>query len=1026
MERSRRLAALPSHAGVFKAPFDLQPLESRLMLSKTILTPSNVLTLADREALLSEWNGPDKKQLAADLAAKNVTAFDNDLLSYMQTRTDANFYFQPGAVTGDLSYIQSQLNSSNIITQANDVVAHLFPTSANSTDTSTTQLASGNINWIGTGATSFYQALNRQAFWVPLAEAYRLTGNSVYATELTNELASWSYESPALANANSWQSAEPEWDLLGTSTRANNWAWTYSLMIGSGGWTAQANTLFLYKIEQTGDFLRAATPIAINDNRAILQYEGLVDIADLFPEFTNASDWLSYGHKELFRAMNSQIYPDGSDREQSPAYSEVVIKALLDTKLLDQDNNYTWPSAQSQLLTTAITAFEQMLSPNGDTAAIGDSYRESTAPLWLEADLVQGTTAFPAAKPRASDVLMFGTSVVSGYMSNPVTPNLPDRGLTYAEPYAGDYIFRSGSDPNATQVTFAAGPKGGNHGHYDLLDFELFGDGHPLISNPGMVSEAASAARTYAISTPAQNSISADGLNTADLEGAGNPGIVVDQWDPQQNSVQVTAHDAGYAYLSGSPTTARSIWYDYNGTMLVVDWAIGTASHDWTVAFNLPGTANLNTDDSIQSTNGDGDVKITPLLTSGKSFAAVKSFVSNTASPDESPAIHYTESQKGSFTAFANLITTYTGSTPPNVTATLLNTPTTSHSVTIALTENGVTQDIVFSPPHTVIPDAHGTVTASNESIAYDSEGQLHMAYYNPTTGHLYYTVRGTNGSWSPVQLVDDGPLVGQNPSLALDSKGNPGIAYYDATDGDLRYAYLDPSSNSWQIQTVDSYGTTGEFPSLAFSRHDGAVISYYDATHHELKLAQSATTGWTIAVVDHGADVGRYSDLSLDPSRPTASKWAISYDDVTDGTIKYAIQAGSGWTIATVGSGTGVTSLAFDTSLAPAIAYYDRKDGAVEVARYSSSSKTFSSTPVTNSGNGQDPNLFFSKKGVATVFFDSGTTHHVIEAVQSHSSWSETTLGSGGSPLDIARFSTSIAYTDGDAADNIVSVLFA
>jgi hypothetical protein len=1020
MPKSPKAVAAP----LICAEFDLQALEGRLMLSKAVITPATVLTKGTRETLLSDWNGSDKQQLATDLLHNNLDGFDSDLLSYMESRTDATFYFTPGQVQSDLSYINAQLGDSNITTTANDVVDHEFPTSSNSTSTSTTTLPSGNVDWTSSN-TSFTQNLNRQAFWIQLAEAYQLTGNTAYSTELANELASWSSESPALADANSWPSSEPQWDLLVTSTRATNWDWTYALMVGSSGWTAQENTLFLYKMEETGEFLRNAAPADMDDNRAVLQYAGLVQVADLFPEFSDAPDWSSYGHHELFNAENQTIYPDGSYIEQSPAYAEVVIDSLLDTKLLDQDNNYIWPSAETSRLSSGVTAFEQMLSPDGETTAIGDTYRESTAPMWLEADLVLSTTAYNAGKPRANDILKFGVSTASQYMGNPITPDLADRGTSYAEPDAGVYMFRSGSDPDANQITFTAGPKGGNHGHYDLLAFELSGNGKPLISNPGMVSEAASPDRTYAISTPAQNSISADGDNTADLEGDDNPGIVIDQYSAGTDSAQITASHDGYSYLSGSPELTRSIWYDYDGTMLVVDWAVGSASHDYTVAFNLPGAAVMNSDDSIQSENGDGDVKITPLLTSKKTFAAKNSFVSNTASPDESPAIHYTESQSGNFVAFANLITTYTGSTPPDVTATVLNTPTTTGSVTIALTQNGTTQDVVFTPPHTVIPDSRGTVSASQTSIAYTSKGQLDMAYYDPTTGHLYFTERSTSGVWSPVQLVDDGPLVGQDPSLAIDSNGNPAIAYYDATNGDLKYANLDPSSESWQVQTVDSYGTVGEEPSLAFSRNNGPAISYYDATHHELKLAQTVTDGWSIQVVDKSASVGRYSSLSLDPSRPTASKWAISYNDATNDTVRYAVQEKSSWTVTTVGQGSGITTLAFDTSNEPAVAYYDRKDTAVEVARYNSGAKTFSATPVTSSASAQDPNLFFSKKDVATVFYANTSSDHIVEAVQGHSTWSESVLGTGDNSLDIARYSTDIAYTDGNSSDDLVSVLF-
>ncbi|MBV8779830.1 MAG: hypothetical protein JO353_00400, partial [Phycisphaerae bacterium] len=345
----------------------LQPLERRVMFTST---PDTVLTLSMRKELLADWNGPNKAQLTADLAGHHNTQFDNDLLSYMQSRTNATFYFTPSQISDDLSYIQTYIGTSDITNSANDAVNHLFPASPGA-GSDTLQLPAGDINWLGTtqGDTSKYQSLNRQAWWQNLATAYRLTGNTNYSTELTNELASWSAQNPALVDANTWSQHAPSWSLLDTSIRAVNWTWAYSLMIGTSGWTAEANTLFLVKMAETGQFLDAATPYALNDNRAIEQYQGLDYIATLFPEFTSASTWNTFAHKELFSAMNQQIYPDGSDREQAPGYAGVVLNNLLDTKLLDQDNGYNWNSTQSDLLTTGVTAYMQMLSPNGDRAA---------------------------------------------------------------------------------------------------------------------------------------------------------------------------------------------------------------------------------------------------------------------------------------------------------------------------------------------------------------------------------------------------------------------------------------------------------------------------------------------------------------------------------------------------------------------------------------------------------------------------------------------------------------------------------
>ena len=48
---------------------------------------------------------------------------------------------------------------------------------------------------------------------------------------------------------------------------------------------------------ETGQFLDAATPYALNDNRAIEQYEGLDTIATVFPEFSASSTWKTFAHK---------------------------------------------------------------------------------------------------------------------------------------------------------------------------------------------------------------------------------------------------------------------------------------------------------------------------------------------------------------------------------------------------------------------------------------------------------------------------------------------------------------------------------------------------------------------------------------------------------------------------------------------------------------------------------------------------------------------------------------------------------
>ncbi len=653
-------------------------------------------------------------------------------------------------------------------------------------------------------------------------------------------------------------------------------------------------------------------------------------------------------------------------------------------------------------------------------------------------------------KTRIEDVWMFGQSTVAPFNNYPVTPtSLGNRGQTYALEDAGYYIERSDNSSDARQVIFDAGPIGGSaHGHYDLLGFELSGYGRPLISEPGAYKYDTSANRAYVISTQASNTLNADGLNIADIEGAGNPDIDVSQWDPGSGATQITAADNGYNYIAGSPEVTRSMWYDMDGTILLVDWADGTASHNWQESFNLQteGDSNNVTVDAANLTArtryaSGGNVQIQGITTTGET--AVKgplTFVTNTASGDYmDPAYRFTLNQNGKFVAFVTLITAYNGTTAPNTTASLINSPTAGGTLRVMLTKNGVSQEVDFTPPPTGRLNATGTSRGTFNDIAYDSKGNLFMAYADRDTGDLMYAIRDTSGNWSvpalvdfPVDTVADGGY--QYISIAIDNKGSPGIAYFDGWNGDLKYAFLDPTTHSWQVQTVDSKGSTGLYPQLAFSRNNGPVISYYNRTKGDLDLAQSSGTGFAIMAVDTTGDVGRFSSIMLDPNRPTVTKWAIGYEDTSNGNYKYAIQGlfsggtqlngYTNYTVDDLAIAGGYVSLAFYDSgtsdshrYKPAMSYYDAANSALRFARSTDGTATWSAQTVASKNiQGLYTNLFFDSKGKANIFYYNRSSNEAIRAVLNKSTWSFTDLGSGGREIHVSLNSAGgISYSSLD-----------
>lgn len=1012
-------------------------------------TPASVLTKPIRQSLLDglTLSSTLKNSLQSKLNSNDLAGFDTSLLSYMTTRTNAHYFFDITDASGIGTWITGNIGDGGTTARADKLVSHLFPSSD---DTTTYSVNVGtNIDWVGGSASSsseFLHTLNRQAYWIDLSQAYRFTGNATYANELISELSSWSTAFPTMGIPASWSTADQKSWLLDMGIRTEQWVWSYFQLLGSAAWTKEANTLLLYKMQQQLAFMSTSTSYGAADNRQLFHATGWLYSADTFPEITTAN--ATAARRLAWDCLDGQYYNDGSHHEQSPGYANNGIMNLLELKYLDSMNAVTWPSDRNTKLTNAINAYYQFLTPDGNRPALGDTYRSTSAQTWLTADQVLGVSTWPAAKPRARDAWLFGTTVAGANNANPNFPTPGDRGSSYALPDSGNYLMRSGFDSDARQILFHAGPKGGNHGHFDPMTFELFGYGRPLISDPGLVRYDSSADRLWAISTPAHNTISIDNANVGAMDdiGTGQPRVVVDNFDVQADHIQVTAHHFGYDGLSGKPVLSRSIWYDKDGTMLVVDWGESLQSHTFATSFLLPGSSyssNLPAG-RIQTTNGTGgNVKVQSILRAGQSAFRQTKFVSNNPPPnEEDPAQKFYVTQTGTFVVFATLITAYNGTSAPNYSASFVTTnPTPGGTVQILLDKNGIQQTIDFTPPALTRLPASGANNGSYCDIAYDKSGNLHMAYYDRVERDLKYSMRDTAGHWSIVETIDNGYLTGSNPSIATDSKGHVGIAYTNGNAGDLKYAFFD--GTQWKIEVVDSRGSTGHYPSLAFSRGDGPVITYYDKTHGDLRMATSGgSTGWTIQTIDGGSvgakDVGRFSHLVLDPDRTTATKWGIAYEDSSAGYTMYAIQgnlnggtynASTGYTLFKADHSIGgYISLAFDGSNRPSISHYDYLNGDLRWTKSSGSTLTggisFTAQTVASHGTvGSYTAHYYDSAGKAVILY-LDKSHNQLAKARLTTAWSITNLATGGREAHVTKFGTNLAYTNVD--DVGVTVYFA
>ncbi|HYO07698.1 MAG TPA: S8 family serine peptidase [Tepidisphaeraceae bacterium] len=214
-----------------------------------------------------------------------------------------------------------------------------------------------------------------------------------------------------------------------------------------------------------------------------------------------------------------------------------------------------------------------------------------------------------------------------------------------------------------------------------------------------------------------------------------------------------------------------------------------------------------------------------------------------------------------------------------------------------------------------------GNLGAAND-MAYDRDGVLHLAYYDPGIRNIRYATRSTAGLWSATRLIDTtGNDAGATLSLALDPTGKPAIAYYDATEGDSEYARFD--GIAWKRSTIDAKNIAGQFPSLAFDNDGNPVVAYYRKTSGDLRVMRHDGTQWVRNEVDTADNVGQFNSLAVSPNGTIG----VAYANATTGDVKYAqLGGGATWTTEVVDDlrGAAFISLAFNAGNQPAVSYYD------------------------------------------------------------------------------------------------------
>src|SRR6185503_10473684 len=195
--------------------------------------------------------------------------------------------------------------------------------------------------------------------------------------------------------------------------------------------------------------------------------------AVVFPEMCDAAEWLEFAKSELLENMRSDLLPDGVHCELSTDYHHVVLRNYLVARRLAQLNAIALPGEMDAHIRRALQFAKWVHRPDGIIPSLSDGDTGSFLDL-----LEQGYELY-------DDPEMLYVSSRGREGRAPVE-------RIRAFEASGYYVLRSGwgdrgEDYDAERyLVFDCGPLGaGNHGHLDLLHFEAYAYGRPLIVDPG-------------------------------------------------------------------------------------------------------------------------------------------------------------------------------------------------------------------------------------------------------------------------------------------------------------------------------------------------------------------------------------------------------------------------------------------------------------------------------------------------------------------------------------------------------------
>jgi Heparinase II/III N-terminus/Heparinase II/III-like protein len=358
-----------------------------------------------------------------------------------------------------------------------------------------------NLDWLANPSSDIEWVIMLHKFYyaVGLGIAFKETGDCRYVDKWAQLTSSWITTVPM--------------DFLPSDVagrRIQNWIFAHYYFVTECpkvAVTADFYVQFLTSIHQQTSYL--CQHLTAARNHRTLELYTIFLVAVVFPELKDADIWLKFAIDELAKNAQTDLLADGVHCELSTDYHHIVLRNFLAVKRLAVLNDINLPSQFDECIKKALEFSLYVHKPDGFIPSLSDGDTANFLPLLLQGFELYGN----------EEMLYVATKGKQG---------TPPSQRSKAFPLGGYYIQRSGwgdsleSYEDERYLVFDCGDLGaGNHGHLDLLSFEMAAYGQSLIVDPGRYTYDESGDTNWRVlfrGTSYHNTVQVDGLNQTRYE----------------------------------------------------------------------------------------------------------------------------------------------------------------------------------------------------------------------------------------------------------------------------------------------------------------------------------------------------------------------------------------------------------------------------------------------------------------------------------------------------------------------------